>query len=273
MQLRVPVSIADWSPDVPLHPGFTFTRNIPVWARKTQCERVSDHEKIDPLAVINVTCQQGGTVKSGLECFNCKRFLDWSNDPGHESLTVSCKWSVLDKVADIMSLGPHFYTTHPHTPIATADLSARRANVRHLLVTFHHELIGLVCRCDLARDNGTNDLVIDRMHAPLHVISPHATLLEAAARLTVHGVGILPVVEDNLLVGVITRGDLRRVGMPEVFLPTAHCQSCGSHSGVSRLGDHGPDLCLKCLARQRLESNVQTPGPELVPGALTQLHT
>jgi hypothetical protein len=62
-------------------------------------------------------------------------------------------------------------------------------------------------------------------------------------------VGCLPVVHNGLLIGMITRGDLRRVGIAEADLSAHHCAACGSARGV-RPDPKVPELelCLDCLA-------------------------
>lgn len=49
-----------------------------------------------------------------------------------------------------------------------------------------------------------------RNHEPVHVISPTATLRDAAETLAFYGFGCLPVVEEDVLIGIFTEHDLVR---------------------------------------------------------------
>jgi hypothetical protein len=109
-------------------------------------------------------------------------------------------------------------------------------------------LLGVLCRCDLVPRAAADEPVSARMSGEVLAIDPNATLGDAVAALRGFRVGCLPVVAGDLLVGVITRGDLRRAGVPEELLGARYCAACGSPHGVRahpRL--EGVDFCLACL--------------------------
>jgi len=98
--------------------------------------------------------------------------------------------------------------------------------VRHIPVTRHDRLVGVISDRDLLEATGglprrvhecrgfgsTPSLrtVGELMHAPPITVCPEATLVEVSARFIRHGIGCLPVVEDDLVVGIVTEMDLLR---------------------------------------------------------------
>jgi len=62
-------------------------------------------------------------------------------------------------------------------------------------------------RSSRARDISTMK-VSDVMRMNSHLISPEASIEEAAGAMTRHKINRLPVVEDGKLIGIVTRGDI-----------------------------------------------------------------
>jgi CBS domain-containing protein len=144
------------------------------------------------------------------------------------------------RAADVISVAPD-------TPCCEADERARELGVRHLFVTNGGRLVGVLCRCDLYPEPDPHDPVAARMSSNVYALPPTATLGEAAAAMSALEVGCLPVVRDDVPVGVITRGDLRRAGVPEVALGAHCCIACGSVHGVRPEAHSGLEYCLDCI--------------------------
>jgi CBS-domain-containing membrane protein len=106
-----------------------------------------------------------------------------------------------------------------------ADDIMRLGRVRHMPVVDGNRVRGIVSQRDLfaASLSKTIDFEPTERRAFLHAIdvsevmsqdvmsvSPDTTLREAARRILRHGIGCLPVVEDDTLVGLVTETDLLR---------------------------------------------------------------
>src|SRR5262249_20076920 len=88
------------------------------------------------------------------------------------------------------------------------------------------------------------------MSTQVACIEPAAWLDEAAEVMRERAIGCLPVVEEDRVVGIVTRGDLRRAGLPADDVATAVCASCHSQAHVrvdAKQG--GVPFCLECLER------------------------
>jgi CBS domain-containing protein len=151
-----------------------------------------------------------------------------------------------------MTLASELVTLEDTASIATANNVANEAGVRHLLLVSGSRLTGVVCRCDLFEESYEGESVLERAVRCPWVIGPETTIGDTASLMRDKKIGILPVVYEREILGVITRGDLRRLGIDEAFLETASCVACGSKSGVR----HHPSManvefCLECLEAER----------------------
>ena len=138
-------------------------------------------------------------------------------------------------------------TVAPDTPCLEADDRARALGVRHLFVVDEGKLVGVLCRCDLYPEPAAHEDVAARMAKTVYVLEPTATLGEAAAAMKELEVGCLPVVHKDRPIGVVTRGDLRRAGVPEGALGAHFCLECGSVHGVRPDAHSGLEYCLDCI--------------------------
>lgn len=138
-------------------------------------------------------------------------------------------------------------TVAPDTPCSEADERARALGVRHLFVVEDEKLVGVLCRCDLYPEPSPRASVGERMASHVYVAEPSTTLAEAAAAMKSLEVGCLPVVERGRPVGLVTRGDLRRAGVPELALGAHRCVECGSVHGVRTDAHGGLEYCLDCI--------------------------
>ncbi len=135
----------------------------------------------------------------------------------------------------------------PDTPCRDAEARARERRVRHVFVVDGERLVGVLCRCDLYPEPEPHEDVAQRMARDVFALQPSSTLAEAAAAMRALAVGCLPVVERERPVGVVTRGDLRRAGIPEQLLGAHECMECGSVHGVRTDGHAGIEYCLDCI--------------------------
>jgi CBS domain-containing protein len=136
----------------------------------------------------------------------------------------------------------------PDTEASVARLMAEDEGIHHLIVLDNQRLMGIVCEYDLFLAKPT-DRVSACMKAPI-VCSSSTTLEEAALVMRERAIGCLPVMEGDIVAGIVTRGDLRRAGLlvNEVAIPP--CASCGTDHHV-RLDPRteGAAFCLECLER------------------------
>jgi acetoin utilization protein AcuB len=118
-------------------------------------------------------------------------------------------------VADAMTRRP--VTVAPDATVAAARSAMRRGRFRHLPVVAGAELVGVVAQSDLEVPPGAPVEVAESLgERPLtEVMSTEPVTVwpdepvEVAARLLVdNGIGCLPVVADDRLVGILTESDL-----------------------------------------------------------------
>jgi CBS domain-containing protein len=190
--------------------------------------------------------------------------MKWGFDIGEEIRRETRRGTMLDgvggraprllaRVSEMMTAPA--IAADPLSTVGRAQGIADRHGFCHLPVAWGDgEIVGIVCVCDLwsARPH---ELVIQHMTLPVITISARDTVMRAADVARDHDVGCLPVVdEQRRLCGIITEGDLLRVGAIGVdHLPPA-CIACGSRHHVRpglsiRGGRASASYCLRCLAR------------------------
>jgi hypothetical protein len=164
------------------------------------------------LSCAELTCQKGGDAHSGNDCLMCGRFRGWRAGP-EGSVVLRCRWSNQDPVWARMTRAQAIVAIPPTLACDAADALAERSGVRHLLVTDGAELVGVVCRADLA---GAGDRpVSDVMATEVFAIDANGTLGDAVSAMAALHIGCLPVMMQSMVVGVITRGDLIHAGVSE----------------------------------------------------------
>ena len=127
------------------------------------------------------------------------------------------------RVKEWMSSSPT--TTDPKTSMSEARELMRRKGIRHLLVTEGERLVGIVTDRDIRLNLPspatslsvweinyllTKLTVGDVMTKFVITVEPGRPIEEAARLMLEHRIGALPVVEDGLLVGILTETDLLR---------------------------------------------------------------
>ena len=171
-------------------------------------------------------CQKGGAERTGNDCLLCEHYRGWNDGPGPSRVTISCGWSSEAPVWQRMTKASALVAVRPDLPVGEALKLAIANDVHHLLVTDDEETVGVVCRCDLGARRG--DQPVSACVAPnVFAIASSATLGEAAGAMAELGIGCLPVLEQDRLAGVITRGDLFRVGGPPRIDPYFDPDDCG----------------------------------------------
>ncbi|HEY8130845.1 MAG TPA: CBS domain-containing protein [Thermoanaerobaculia bacterium] len=109
------------------------------------------------------------------------------------------------RVRDVMRTNVR--TIQPTEPASAAKEMFRRYDIHHLVVVDRKDVVGLVADRDLM-DVNEDAAVRQAMAHPVVTISPDETVRKAAALMTGHVIGSLPVVDDGKLVGIVTTFDL-----------------------------------------------------------------
>jgi signal-transduction protein with cAMP-binding, CBS, and nucleotidyltransferase domain len=82
------------------------------------------------------------------------------------------------------------------------------------------------------------------MSSPPMVVLPSAPIEAAATMVEEAGIGCLPVVAGARVVGIVTRGDLRRAGVLDT--DATPCTCCGTTHHVRPDHDTGFYYCTEC---------------------------
>jgi len=159
---------------------------------------------------------------------------------------------LLARLSEIMTAP--VITADPLATVARALSIAQRHHFCHVPVAWDDgELVGITCVCDLWGAKG-HELVIQHMKVPVVTVGTRDTVLRAADVMRERNVGCLPVLDERRrLVGIVTEGDLMRVGAVGVDQLPPACFACGSRhhvrTGVSRSTSSPVTYCLRCLGR------------------------
>ena len=158
-------------------------------------------------------------------------------------------------VASIMSVPTVCIT--PAMRASEALSLAHEHKIHHLPVVEEGIAVGLVCTCDL-EDAAPNDTVSASMRRPPIATRPDATWKEALDLMNARGVGSLLVVAGGELLGVVTRKDEERAGVPMRDDPRGYCSCCGD---LEHLRPHVTGaLCVDCFERSKSGAVFDTGG-------------
>ncbi len=147
-------------------------------------------------------------------CATCSHLLNAVPARDGRSVLVRCVFFESDRVETLMTRAEDVVTVDAQEKISVAATTFLDHPVKQLVVTSEGLAIGLLHARDLAVDG--DDLVAQHAQVPLPVV-PRTLPLGAMARaLREQPLELVGVVDRDELVGVITRGDLRRVGIPHV---------------------------------------------------------
>jgi CBS domain-containing protein len=119
------------------------------------------------------------------------------------------------KVRDVMIRDP--VTIDPDTTVRDAATTMEESKRSCLLIASRGKVVGIVTERDLVRKAMSKNSKIRRsakvtaiMSSPLVVVSPEATVEEAARIMADNEVRRLPVVDEKGLVGLVTVSDIAR---------------------------------------------------------------
>jgi CBS domain-containing protein/ribosome-associated translation inhibitor RaiA len=114
------------------------------------------------------------------------------------------------RIAEIMS--GKVVTVAPKATASAAWARMRRRGIRHLVVTANGKLHGIISDRDLGGLNGASMrkglLVEDLMVARVVSVNTETTVGQAADLMRTEKIGSLPVMDDGLLVGIVTATDV-----------------------------------------------------------------
>lgn len=145
----------------------------------------------------------------------------------------------------------------PSMRVSEALSLAHEHRIHHMPVVERGILVGVVCTCDL--ESVPLDVsVSSTLHGPPIITHPQASSEEALGLMNAHRVGSLMVVQDKRIVGIVTRQDLERAGVPMHDDPRGFCSCCGE---FEHLRDHATGtLCIECFDRSRANASVDVGG-------------
>lgn len=109
------------------------------------------------------------------------------------------------RVKDVMRTNVR--TINPDEPASSAKELFRRYDIHHLVVVAKKNILGVITDRDLM-DRDEEVAVARAMAHPVVTISPDETVRKAAALMSGHLIGSLPVVDDGRLIGIVTSHDL-----------------------------------------------------------------
>ncbi len=166
----------------------------------------------DPLIRARVHCQLAGERLGG-DCLTCGHLIGWRAD-SQGKMVVECCFRDSDFVTLCMTPASRLVTIDAGRDVVEARQLLEQHGKKRLLVTAREALVGIVALSDLRREGRVGEV----MSREVIAIEPTATLGEAAAALRALAIGCLPVVSERVVAGLLTRGDLRRLGIPDELL-------------------------------------------------------
>jgi len=161
----------------------------------------------DPLVHARVECHSG--TRCGGDCLMCGHLAAWWRT--ERGLRIECRFSDHDPIARFMTPVGRVPTIGRERLAAEAAALMAVRGGDHLLVTDGGALAGVVTAADLV---GSGDARVEaRMSPDVVAIDATATLGEAVAALQALDLSCLPVVSERVVAGLVTREDLRKIGV------------------------------------------------------------
>lgn len=150
-------------------------------------------------------------------------------------------------IESLMTRSP--ITVPPAMRVLDAAQLAAERGIRHLLVVERNDLVGVLCVCDLHAAPASAP-VADCMARRVITASPKTSPQVAAATMRMRRIGSLPVRYQGSTVGILTRSDLVRGGVPVEKLGVEKCAACGYAHNL-KPDRRAPELlfCLYCRER------------------------
>lgn len=164
------------------------------------------------MAACSVPCRPACAEVSGAFCLSCPRLVNFV--PRGSDMAIRCLWTDEDPVDALMTPEPALVSVSHDTDVREAARVVRKRGVGHLLVVDAGLLVGVVSYEDLLRHVERDDPVSECIRSCPWVVEGSANLARAASLMARRNVNCLPVIgPDKRVRGVVTRGDLRRVGI------------------------------------------------------------
>lgn len=160
---------------------------------------------------VDVECHRG-ELKDGEVCAACEHLLNAVPSADGKSLRVRCMFLESDDISTQMTLARDLATIEDTATLATAAVQLQQRHVKQLLVTSEGSVVGVIAVRDLHAGR-ERDRVATRTR-PLTIVPRTLTIGAAARAMLAHGHACLGVVDGSELLGLVTRGDLRRAGVP-----------------------------------------------------------
>jgi CBS domain-containing protein len=147
----------------------------------------------------------------GRSCERCKHFLNAVPAPDGRSVLVRCVVFENDSVDVLMTREEDLVSVSAEDGAEAAAARMLDQNVQQLVVTSGDLAVGLVEAPEIAKGSG---LVGSHVSRRFPVVPRTMTLGAAARAFRAGDLDVVGVLDGDELVGLITRGDLRRAGVP-----------------------------------------------------------
>jgi hypothetical protein len=165
------------------------------------------------LATASIACPRKGWI-CGDVCVECQHLLAWQL---HPAIRLCCAVDGDDPVTDWMSRRPVCVSASARC--GDADHVAALAHAHHVIVVDGGGLVGVACRCELAR--GVDAPVHERISREVFAAAPSTSLRLAIAAMKQLAIACIPVLDGERVVGILTRMQLVRAGIIAHQLPGA----------------------------------------------------
>ena len=113
------------------------------------------------------------------------------------------------KISDLMSFP--VFSVAAGTSMKQASLILRKKGCTGIPVVDNKKIVGIISRRDfrkIRKESDLNSPVKAYMSTRVHTIEPGKSPAQAAGMMIKHDIGRLPVVEDNRMIGIVTRSDV-----------------------------------------------------------------
>lgn len=151
----------------------------------------------------------------------------------------------MKRVAELSHTAPAFVALADSVKVAREAAALTKAH--YLMVTDDAHLVGLLCLCDLG-ERADDAPIAPLVHSPFAFVTSETPAEEAAAVMLECCIGCLPVLDDGVVKGLLTRRDLRESGVLPDSRGVDRCAACeGTHD--LHLDPRGGDVvfCRQCL--------------------------
>jgi hypothetical protein len=163
------------------------------------------------LDATRVSCRAIGDICSAGRCVSCERFVNFVPSPDRRHVTIRCYWNGDDPVADLMTSISNIVAVPVDAEVGEARLLAAEYERDFLLVVDAGVLVGIARRPEIEWADPRRR-VSELTTRKVWTVTPDATLADVARIMSRRDADCALVVDDDKLVGMVTRDDLREVG-------------------------------------------------------------